>query len=448
MAELAGRPYWELTFDKSGALTAPTADDFVQQVQAAGISELFVFSHGWGNSTDAATRLYSAMFPLIEAGAATIDAAGERGYVGIFWPSLWFPDPPADQAAAVAAAVVAGRPGAATAALSGAQIAQTLSESFPDPEQKKTVAQLGQLIDAGLAGVNTEPDQTQDARLASFHSQLTALLPPRTQPDEDNGGTAVTRTNDPKAVYATLASAMGSSVRGGDAQDLASTFGKIWAGAKDALRTSSYWEMKARAGDIGEHGLGPLLERLHQQAPAIRVHLIGHSFGARLVSFALKGISSAAASPVCSLSLVQGAFSHYAFSGQNDMPFGHAGALHAVADRVHGPLVSTFSSNDWAVGKWYPRASFAARQDAEAKVDPMMRWGGFGADGYQAVEPLEKAQLLPDGTPYQLTPGQFYAYDASAIVADVKQSSFSGAHSDIRHPEIAWLLVSAARAVN
>ncbi len=448
MAELAGRPYWELTFDKSGNLTSPAAADILQQVQAAGVTELFIFSHGWGNSTDAATSLYSAMIPLIEAGAANTDGLGQRGYIGVFWPSLWFPDPPANRAETVAAAVSAGRPGAASAALTGAQIAQTLSDSFADPEQKATVTQLGQLIDAGLAGLNTDPDPTQDARLASFHSQLAALIPPRTLPDEDNGGTAVTRTDDPKATYATLASAMGSSARGGDAQDLASVFGKVWAGAKDALRTSSYWEMKARAGDIGEHGLGPLLEQLHQQAPAIRVHLIGHSFGARLVSFALKGISSAAASPVCSLSLVQGAFSHYAFASQQDMPFGHAGALHDVADRVHGPLVSTFSSNDWAVGKWYPRASFVARQDDQAAVDPMMRWGGFGADGYQSVAPLEKAQLLPDGAPYQLTAGHFYAYDASAIVADVNQSSFSGAHSDIRHPEVSWLLVSAARSVD
>ena len=76
--------------------------------------------------------------------------------------------------------------------------------------------------------------------------------------------------------------------------------------------------MKARAGDIGRGGLGPLLVELHRRSPAVRVHLIGHSFGARLVSFALGGIGSPAESPVASLLLVQGAFSHWSFAHAQD----------------------------------------------------------------------------------------------------------------------------------
>jgi hypothetical protein len=30
------------------------------------------------------------------------------------------------------------------------------------------------------------------------------------------------------------------------------------------------------------------------------------------------------------------------------------------------------------------------------------------------------------------------------VIADIQQSAFSGAHSDIRHPEVAWLVASAA----
>ena len=45
--------------------------------------------------------------------------------------------------------------------------------------------------------------------------------------------------------------------------------------------------MKNRAGTVGRVGLGPVLGRL----PAgVRAHLAGHSFGARLVSFALAGL--------------------------------------------------------------------------------------------------------------------------------------------------------------
>ena len=58
------------------------------------------------------------------------------------------------------------------------------------------------------------------------------------------------------------------------------------------IRILSYTIMKARAGTVGSVGLGPLLVAMKKDAPGVRVHLIGHSFGARLVSFALAGIAS------------------------------------------------------------------------------------------------------------------------------------------------------------
>jgi hypothetical protein len=125
------------------------------------------------------------------------------------------------------------------------------------------------------------------------------------------------------------------------------------------------------------------------------------------------------------------------------MPFGTAGALSQYADRVHGPLVATFSEHDWAVGRWYPRASFLAGQDAEAAVS---QWGGMGSDGFQGVSPADGGDLLPVGTAYALKPGSYYRANGSTIIDDTTQSPFSGAHSDIRHPEVAWLAVSAAAA--
>src|SRR6201994_5208860 len=142
--------------------------------------------------------------------------------------------------------------------------------------------------------------------------------------------------------------------------------------------------MKARAGTVGRNGLGPLLAALHAQSPAVRFHLIGHSFGARLVSFALSGVGAPAASPVASLVLLQGAFSHWSFAHAQNNPFGSPGALTAYADRVHGPLAATHTVYDWAVGVWYPKASFLAHQDAAAAVaDP---WGGLGSDGFPAAK--------------------------------------------------------------
>jgi len=443
--QLADHPYWTLTFDESGKLTKPAAGVFLDGVVSLGVSDLFVMSHGWGDSQTAAQQLYEAMFPLVAAAAGQAANVGPIGFVGIYWPSLWFPDPPPD-APGVADAVAAGKPGAADAALSGQQIAQTLKASYADPGRQDTVEKMGQLIDAGAAAAGAEPPAAQQARLDEFHGMLKNLVTNGEQPLEDSGETSLLRTDDPKTDYAKISDILGSAPEGGAAEGLGDVFSKVWNGAKDAMRAGSYYEMKSRAGTIGHKGLGPLLAQLHAKSPGVRVHLIGHSFGARLVSFALSGIGAAAASPVASLCLVQGAFSHWSFAHLQDMPFGKAGALNEFTDRVHGPLVATFSEHDWAVGQWYPRASFLAQQNAAAEVAPANQWGGMGSDGFQGVTPKGDLDLLPAGRPYQLAPGSFYRVNGSGVIADTKQSTFAGAHSDICHPEVAWLAVAAAAA--
>lgn len=47
------------------------------------------------------------------------------------------------------------------------------------------------------------------------------------------------------------------------------------------------------------------------------------------------------------------------------------------------------------------------------------------------------------GKPYDFHSGSFYDLDANAVIC-ANQSAFSGAHNDIRHPEMLWAVVSAA----
>ena len=126
-------------------------------------------------------------------------------------------------------------------------------------------------------------------------------------------------------------------------------------------------------------------------------------------------------------------------------PFGEPGALNAYADRVHGPLVATHTVYDWAVGVWYPKASFLAQQDAQAVVAD--RWGGMGSDGFQAVKPSQdQAMPAQGGTRYGLAPGTFYRIDCAAVINNTAGEPFSGAHSDIRKPPVAQLAAAAAAA--
>jgi hypothetical protein len=107
-------------------------------------------------------------------------------------------------------------------------------------------------------------------------------------------------------------------------------------------------------------------------------------------------------------------------------------------------LVSTFSQFDWAVGVWYPKASALAGDATEAIGPP--KWGGMGSDGFQGVGPAADLAIASSGEGYVLDAGTYHRVDAQAVIKDISQSSFAGAHSDIAHPEVAWLIVSAAAA--
>jgi hypothetical protein len=112
----------------------------------------------------------------------------------------------------------------------------------------------------------------------------------------------------------------------------------------------SFWAMKRRAGDVGERlgreCLAPLWRSL---SPPPRLHLVGHSFGAKLVTSAVLG----GARPE-SLTLLLGAFSAFAFAPEIPR-FDRPGFYHRVlAERlVHGPIVVVRSDHDTALATYY-----------------------------------------------------------------------------------------------
>ena len=183
-----------------------------------------------------------------------------------------------------------------------------------------------------------------------------------------------------------------------------------------------------RAGVLVQHHEGPRgRHRPHWAGTAPcqaasstrRVHLIGHSFGARLVSFALAGIDSPQRSPVASLLLVQGAFSHWSFAHAQDNPFGRPGALNAVRS---GPRTA---------GRYVQRVRLGGRRVVPEGVLPFPTGhaverralgrhgrrrlpGGASAGGYRTMPP---AAALWIQTPHVL-PGQ-----CGEVINDVEPAS-------------------------
>ena len=416
---IAGLRYFAITFDESGNLSDD--DGLRAAVSAGGIDSLYMFSHGWNNSRPGAERLYQSMFGQL-AGMPGMDPA-KSAVVGIFWPSLLFPDdgPPEP-----------GSPATAAGPASGAQVAAALAPAFP--QQAANLTELGTLLD-------TQPQDA--AALQHFHDLAGGLVTTPNPGGPEDAGMEAAKSGDTAAVFG-HAAAM-SKMPANAAQGLGNPFASLWNGAREVLRTLSYYEMKNRAGVVGKAGLGPLIGGLATPAGGPpRVHLMGHSFGARLVASSLAGLPDAmtgTASAVKSLFLVQGAFSHFAFAPSLPVDSGKAGALSAYANRVDGPLLATHSLADRAVGWWYPTASLLSHSNAESANDATFEWGGMGHDGYQQ-DGVHDAPLGAQGTAYGFESGAFYRLDANAVIKE-NQSAFSGAHGDIEHPEVLWAWYAA-----
>ncbi|MGW1168864.1 serine-threonine protein kinase [Streptomyces sp. NPDC002550] len=421
-------PYWELTFDADGDVDGPERDQLVAQVTAQGVRDLIVFAHGWNNDRSGATALYRRFFAPVPA----LAPRARLGYVGVIWPSMRFSDEPIpDFPKSVAAVAAQPAPGPAL----DKDTRSALSAVFPG--RAPVIDQLARMLDE-------RPDG--DGRLAEFGRLVRLLVDGERSGVADTGqeGEPVVFTEDPATACAAFAEALAAVRSPGAPADF--SIPNPWEGAKELLRQATYYTMKRRGGTVGEHGLGPVIGQLAQAAPGVRVHLVGHSFGGRLVSFALRGLPDGVGT-VKSVTLLQGAFSHYAFADRLPQDPGKAGALKDRQRRIDGPLVCCYSHFDAALGTFYPLASRLAGDDrscAGSEIAAVLgpEWGALGHDGVQAVPGTARLDLAA-ALAGPLPASGCVNVDAAAVVCHGGPPA--GAHSDIVHPELARLVLAAGR---
>jgi hypothetical protein len=437
-SEIAGQPHWEVGFDEHGKPDRGEVDTLLAELPGKNLTDLFVFAHGWNSDRRQARRLYQLYFGQLPGLLTRGGGQARVGTLGVVWPSKRWADEPEPGVAAGGDGGGAAGLGDATpapaAAASDSQLVEDLKDVFEGDDRRRVLDELARLLEE-------RPDDP--AALARFQTLMGELAGADADPAGEDQGELALLTDDPEEVFGRFADAVPEAGEGG-AAGFGDPFGRLWKGAKEALRQLTYFEMKKRAGVVGKQGLGPLLGRIAQADPEVRIHLIGHSFGARLVSFALAGLPDPARSPVKSLYLLQGAFSHFAFADALPMDRSRGGALKGMAVRVDGPLVASFSVHDTAVGKLYPLASLSSRDDSAGVEDRLFRWGGIGHDGAQAVG-ATVAALGPVGSGYPFSRGRFVNLDGNAVVN--RGGPPAGAHSDIFHPELVWAGLAAAGLV-
>lgn len=153
--------------------------------------------------------------------------------------------------------------------------------------------------------------------------------------------------------------------------------------------------------------------------------------------------------PVSSVTLVQGATSLWGFC--NDiLGSGRPGYFRNVVERqlVAGPIVTTQSTFDTAVGRFYPLGAGLTAQvafPAPGAVRKLPKYGGLGSFGIQG--PGLVLHDLPIGDAahrYGFQPARIYNLECSTVIKD--GGGASGAHSDIAKPEVAHAMWEAVKA--
>jgi hypothetical protein len=445
----------EVPFDKNATITplGPIDGAGAQDAITAmlgGIDDLIVISHGWNNDVDDARALYTGFFASVAAAwsAAGLSPADQQrtGVLALYWPSKKF-----DESDLIpgGAAAIDNPPPTDYGASIATQIANLKDAYGPfEPAQQA-------LLDTAMAQV---PSLDTEAAQNAYVAALAALLPPASESDPGldaskagfSERTGAEILQDIETQLGTLVTTPATTGGGADAIDddaapapaggasagAAAGFdpiGDVKQAANMLLNLTTYYVMKERAGTVGQTGAAPLVVAALQAKPALRVHLVGHSFGGRLVTSLANALPDGV--QVRSMSLLQAAFSHYGMApAEGTRP---TGAFRDVIakNKVRGILI-THSSHDWAVGAAYPIASYIARDTASAIPISVpgtanSPWGGMGASGAQQTAEAFDDTLLDGNAAYAPLP-------AGKLIRNLTGDAFISGHGDVDGPQVAW----------
>jgi hypothetical protein len=469
METLHGFPYFEIEFDPAGGLVKAAQRDAAREFIAspgAGVTDVIAISHGWNNNMEEARQLYARFLASLRAhvDSGSIVARGARTFavIAVLWPSKRFEDAdlipggaasmgPIIGAGAVgggaAAAGPGGAPGPSDAELRaliddleaylGSPAAheklEAAKELIPTLQSSATaqaafVELVRSSVGAGAASADDASDQFFGRPAKDVMDELSKPL--FTMPVPGAGGGAA------GGAAGGIGGAAGGP--GGGAAGFAGNFlGGIRNGAKNVLNFTTYYAMKARAGTVGASGLHAILRELRALKPALKIHLVGHSFGGRLVTAAADGPGGQPPLGVNSLSLLQAAFSHNAFAQKFDARNDGLFRRVVTEGKVTGPIIVTHTKNDRAVGLAYPIASRLALQKASALGDENDVYGGIGRNGAlpKFTPEAANAQLLAAGATYRFAAGKrIHNLIADQFIAD---------HSDVARAEVTQAVLAA-----
>lgn len=432
-------PAFELMFDAAGHPVDATAQtafiDWLVSADGAPITDVMLISHGWNNDIDEARMLYQNFFQAMATVLAAQPIVQDRKFAvgGIFWPSKKFAD--ADLIPGGAAAIAPSLDAQLNAQLDqlkvllgGDEGSAAKIEHARDQIAKLDVSQSAQddfvfALVSALPAPRNEKDEGVDDAMTQLKSGELA------------GNQVLKRLSLPMFPLFPTPAGEGSHALG-----LGGLLGGVKAGATRLANYFTYYMMKDRAAVVGRTGVHDVvlaLQGLAGRRPPLRIHLVGHSFGGRLVTATANSLTTPTS--IASMLLLEAAYSHNGLA-ENWDGLGHNGAFRGLITLpvIAGETQITHSVHDTAVGIAYPLASRIMLQLAAALGDAHDPFGGIGRNGAQNTPEAFDDTLAVVGHAYADLP-------AGKTIRNLNgdgPNPIITSHGDVAKPEIAWAWLS------
>jgi len=447
-------PFYMVKFNKQGQFASEEDRLVSQQLikQSSGYSDVFFFSHGWNNDWTTASGRYLNFFKqyhcLCQTKGLDLPADYKPMVVGVYWPATSFTFGAAEN----------GPEGnddnkyywfdSDYSEAEFHQHIQLLQDEIEDKFQREKLAQLLQ-----------ENDVLSESQVL----ELAKLLMPIFTKDNDNNDDEVNLEDKTISLQNLL----------DDWKDTLSNDNKknlkpLLYSPRDIVRIMTFSIMRKRAGIIGRQGASAVVQDMLSKSQA-RIHLIGHSYGAKVVLSALNA-TDASGQKAHSLLLLQPAISYLAFESKIKFKTCNpltscgniykSGAYYSLLDKVQAPILSTFSKQDFPLRHIFHRIMnrtvHIGEDDGDAhtqqkpisplplRISKYAALGGFGPKS----SPLSRRISIKAVGDYYPLHGKIRIYGLNGSTGEIpgkRRLTPIDSHGSIINDYTAWALYNLVR---